>query len=551
MSTRRWSRYNCPGASAYKMDDGLPPKAKGSTDMAMVNGCIANYAQCRRNVFAAVYNCPATFTWNSEDDIQQWTKWFHIPIGHRICRTGADKQLKIWIYYRNTVSEAGDHEVTLRAELDGGDSGEINLASLAWGWESFTIDLSNHMPEDEYITFWYNCESGNDIEVKCICAYQEQTAATPVWVDLSAANNYIATADYPNGAFALKLLRDSTEAIREQKCVKANVFTHYWYPYYKSGAYAANNDGLGRYKFIKRSGVSQVKVRCLMWKDGGDPDWNWRTEVIGHGNNVTAMGALQPTWYEHTYNFAGADIIDELELELLIDGSSNPGDICYCPGVFVWEVPAGAIAHTVPTIDNYVPGEVVNLSEHDNIRDTNDHLYNRGGCQILLSDWRVTYAGNNELYCNRVAANKMSCGESNTSTAARSIVFASTSSKRLRVRMGFNTTTGTTQVKHVNLQISDNVGVFATWDDTCERWESMTNGAYQFTESFTGDERVIACELDIPSDEWETVDVGAGGTNLNANLEVYVSAWTDNNAEYVKPNWVTVEEIALNGVEFP
>jgi hypothetical protein len=325
--------------------------------------------------------------------------------------------------------------------------------------------------------------------------------------------------------------------------MRANVFNHWYYPYYKSGSYAADNRGLGAYRIVKRKGQAEVKLRVLACKGIGDDDWTLRAE-IGGLDRTTTVSATTPTYYDLDWSLGAEDTADECEWELKIDGDVGEGSaVMYAPGICLLEEPAAAITHAIPNNDNTLSGRAIIASEWDAIRTSQMHLWERGGCQILCSDWRVEPDTGTDLLVGYQTDFVKDDFGSYSSVIARAIMFPSTSSKRLRVRLGFMTTAGTDYVKRIVFQLSDST-TFATCDDTWPLYEDFTEGAYPFTTAHTSAIRVVGCELDIPSGDWEAYSAAQP-------LQLWAMMRTDNVEEYILPQWISAEEIPLTRTEFP
>lgn len=547
MSTRIFYPYAEPSLNELKMRSGVPPWAWGPYDQKLVNAIVSNYAQTRRMQLCMPHNTQGVHTFSSEYQLQRWMPWFRIPLGRRIIRMGQAKKLRFDLYCK-TDSEASGHNVDVRAQLDNGDGDEVTVLTTSWGYKTIEIDLTKVQESNEWLSLMLRAQSGNVFSCKSISGFQEQTSATPAWISLNATNQVIGDDDYPDSVMLMRLIRNATVAVREQKTVRSNVLTHWFYPSYKQGSdYSGTYDDLGRYRFAKRAGMSEVKVHCLACKSVGDPDWTLRVDL--EGVTVAAqedtVDQTTPTWYTFTFTLTGSDITDEVISEVLFDGKEGTAATYqHLPYFIVLESPGSSLVHVVPDVVEVPAGSSIISDQFDAMRTTLHHLFTRGGAAICCADYRVGTDAGDYLYCNATSPGKANIGGSSTSTVARGIVFPSTSSKRIRLSMGYETNSGSSYTKHINMQISDDLD-FDTWDDTDPRYEDFTHGAYQFTEE-KDTEDVISCDLDIPSGDWETHEPGGGQP-----LQFWISAWTDNSGEYVVPKWVAVQEVELDQEEFP
>jgi len=540
MGVRRWTKYQEPQLEPFKI--GKWPRY--APDGGLVNAAIANYAETRRNNLCFPANVPASITWNSEDDLG-WSEWFRVPIGQRLVRQGY-RRLKIFVHAKTSVETVG-HTTRLLFQIGDREAVQVAVLSTTKTWETVEITLRDEAVGDEWLIVSHNADAGNVLYVYTISMGQPGDSTVSL-LDTNFANCKLGDDDYPDSALARKIARDNVVAVRNQKTCRANVFNHFFYPFYKQGSvYGSGSDDLGTYKVFKRAGMETVKIYTLACKSTGDPDWTCKVTFNGDTDEFT-VSATSPTWYLSTFTLTGSDITDELEAELKFDGKEGTSATYqYLPGWIALEDP-GDVSHTVPDIADLTPPSIIESSTVDDIRTTMAHLWEEGGACIIGSDWR----SGPYLYCDATTFDKTdfgpgsAAGPAATSTCARCMVFPSTSSQRIRIRMGFHTIDngGTARVKHITIQISDSE-TFATWDDVHPAYEDNTDGAYQFTHDVDSDEgEVISCELDINSADWESHGTGVP-------LQIWISAKTDNADEYVGVDWVEIGEVVLQEDDFP
>ncbi len=555
MSTRRYRPYSAPQFAPFQNGSWV----RGPDDSKPVNAAIVSYAETRRNVLAITANTGSVVPLvhhdyeNEEDNFVSFTS---IPIDKRVLfnAQATDNKLKVFIRYHLNVDGIGANKCYMRAYL-GASHAEVELTSAAatGAWAEATIDFEDRDVEHGQLHIHFRTDGANTVNIWTISHFQPGDSGAPAWVDISGANCKLGTEDWPHSAMSMKLLTDAVKAVRGNRTVKSNAFNHWYRDYAKTGNAYKNNDELGRYKFVKREGVSQMILHCCMHSDDENNDFTLRAEIVCPGNAIAAQtldysAGADPMWDSFTFTFTGDDVAAEVECELLLDAKDNGyGMTMYLPGRCLVEKHLdAAVAHTVPDTDNTRSGTVQGVSEWDNKKNTLVNLWKGGGMAIALSDWcfGLGVLGYSErLLLDAAAADKSDHGSSG-SIAARAICFPSTGSSRLRLSMGYITTAGEAQTKTIEFQLSDSM-VDATYDEI----GPGPDRAIEFLEANEENIRVASCEFDIASADWETPPGELGPADVP--LQLWMFAYTTNPAEYVKPVWLTIEEITLGEGEFP
>jgi hypothetical protein len=479
-------------------------------------------------------------------------------------------------------AEIGGHEKTAsHSNIVVTDGGGLNVVggvgyAGAAQWQDLVVPgFDEDVDPGAELIIRFRTGGANGLAILCVCVYQDSDSGAATWVDLDAANQVLGDADYSNDAHAMKLLRDGITAVRGDRTPRNNIYCH-WYRGYKKtnqayNAYtgtteatwpAAANGDLGVYRFIKREGVTAIDVKLLA-RDLNGPtpvkvmlyDWNGGTpNLISNQNANINSGPL--TWVTFSFTVGGGTLASA-ETEYLLHIDADPTGViesAWVPYVSVVAVPGGAVAHTVPDVDENLAGKPLIASEWDNVRTTLTHLWERGGVDIMISDWRwqeydgaldQAFVGDGSTGANDPNKIGDGAGRDGGNLAVplcRCLLFPSTSSTALRVRIGYKGNTGTTYDKFINTQISDNTAVFTTWDSVDEKVN--TAGEEVVSQDIDGVYATAEHILEIPSADWESV----------ATLpNVWCFMWSDDTtyAEYLSPLWVSIEEMTLIPDDFP
>ena len=516
--------------------------ASGGADVPLTNAAVATYAQTRRNVLAITLNsAPTTALTISQDD--EWVEQVRVPIAGRVTLPG---KLKVLIYGKTSADGSGANQVFARCTV-GGAQGFIDGFTTSDAWQSTTLTLADsdvsYMTGGGELIIDLRTYGANQTSIKTICAYQPADSTAPAWVDL--AGTEVGNDDEPDSALRLRTQRNTIVAVRGNRTRRANVFNH-WYGGGRkfSAGYGAANDDLGRYQFVKREGVDNLHVHMCCW--GTTTSLTLRAEIAGttHSDAATTTAftvQADPMWKTISFAMSSTDITTEQEIELLLDSSTDEAVMC---GVCVIEehISSTAVTHTVPDVTEVQAGDTIHASEHAEIADTMDHLWRRGQ-SIALSDWRFNTAALETMYCNQTTRDKTDYGNT-SSVIARAIVFPSTASKRMFIRVGYKTTTGDSYNKQIEFQLSDSMT-----DATADETGPGVDSGIIFGNARDDNLYVEAALMDITAGDYETPAGALAETDVP--YQVWVFGWTENASEYIIPEWVTIEEVDLAFGEFP
>lgn len=575
-TTRRWRYYKEMGLDAIK----LGKFASSSYMKPLARSCAANYAQTRRNILAFTTNVDSNLIVPPPYAVGFWGRWLRIPISGRVVVPGT---LKVWIFASTPASEDPGDNIHCQVKI-GEDYAQGTLTLDANipndpQWTSFTVNLHGTYIHNGALEIAFRTIGTNTLTIYSISAYQIGDATAPDFVDVSAG--WLGTNDGPKDVFAMKLLRDNVTAVRGWKTPRANVFNHWYQRSLKvSKTFGANNDDLGHYKFVKRRGISELKLHFMAAREGADQQ-RIRAEIIGLDNapaegaaqdpQITTLFAVAPGWYTITWTINAADVDTEFECGLKFDGRTLAGvatEFVALAGFSLVESgPSASHVHIVPDVLNVGMNDGIQASQHENLWDTCHHLYYYGGRQILCSDWRHhVFAGgvySSTLLCKRVAAfDKRSWfpWAPNISVIARAMLFSSTASQRIRVRMGYHTEvdggTPGTRAKAIHIcttEVIDNA--HCTHLSGNPIYEGVDDNDHYFLDAIDGvdgrpQSAVDGCLLEVdPNDDGDQRETHYNG--VDEPIQAVIQGITDNADEYIVPDWVTMEEVNLAESEFP
>ena len=445
--------------------------------------------------------------------------------------------------------------------------GGINYDSTDPTWTVLTIPaFDEELPSGTFLTISFHSEDSEDtVPIWSVSVYQESDSGAPVRVDLDAANTVLGDDDQPNGALALKMIRDGILSVRGDRTPRNNIYNH-WYRFYQksNAAYDAYNDGtskidLGWYKCIKREGVTSVQVKLkALTSDGNAADvrvtiWHTGTGSLGTHDFTVASATLNT--YSHT--FAGLSS-DEMDFELRIDGDSTANaNTVSVPDVAVIATPGSTVTYATPDPAIAGAGDVIQSKTTDDCRTTLTHLWEVGGADIMIQDYRwgspltQEFAGTGDSYNGTTQPNLAWHGTGRDATdaaiaACRALLFSSTGALAIRVRMGYLTSTVDPAITNyigagTNGNLSDYEGGRINGP---QQWEATTTGEFAFTTDNTETEIVFDQLIPINSAFWESVNP----------LPVFYMLCRSNDAAYnnlIIPKWISVEEVALGSQDFP
>lgn len=561
MGTRDWRYYREPGLDGIK----LGRFASSGYSRNLARACCANYAQTRRNVLAFTTNVDSNDIVPSPYGVGHWNRWLRIPIGQRIIRPGI---LKVHIFAGGFSSEAAANNVHCQVKV-GQDytQGTMTLSAADPVWSTFTVTMTPAYEGPADLEISFRTVGSNPFDVYAVSAYQIGDTNAPDITDVSSG--YLGVADYPDDVFAMKLLRDQVAAVRGWKTVRANVFNHW----YQSGiranvAYSANEDAIGHYKFVKRRDITAIKLHFLAGKDGSDTA-KIQTKITGlagaptegatQETTITTGLAAAPGWYTVTWTLHADDQGVEKECALLFDAKdSGANNVCLAGFSLVEASPSSSHAHTVPDALDCDPSDSIEAAHHEEIWDTCHHLWYYGGRQILASDWlhHKYYSGeySSTLLCTATSFDKRSWYGWGVypSVIARALLYSSTASQRLRVMMGYHTSTGSTYTKTIHICTTETIdNAHCTHIEGNPSFEGDDDNDHFIVQPVDGldgrpSSATEACYLDIRSaDQEEHYD------GVNEPPQVCIQAITGNIAEHIIPDWITVEEVELEESEFP
>lgn len=541
MTTIRYSDYREPA-----LGDLAPGTwAAGGSDRQLFNAAVWCFAHARRNLMCMHPNAdgwPGLIV--GTPGTGDWVPWIEpVDISGRIVRPGKLK-VNLWCAIVNALDT---NAVEVRV-ICGGVSDYFELrgaGDTTLHWESVELDLTGREALDIFrIDYRVRYGGLQSMQLYSCEAYQpeDDSIASLSWIDLSPANAHLATTDYPDGGLLNYILRNNLMIVRGSRVPKSNVYSHWLSVMEKTGSYGANNDDLGRYKIIKRRGITEMKVHLLIDDDG--TDWILRVSLGGAltGGGITGGAGLQ--WVTLTYSGLASA---ETEYELLIDADDDGnGTRMSIPGVYVIESSGSSVSYTVPDPGGVGSRSGIRASQYVNLRDTLDHLWKEGGRNIVLGDWRVRDGTSYDVHaCQALGYTKTDYQHqgANSSVIARALAFSSEGSTRIKVRCGWvhDGTHDPTTAQGLLMQLSDSLTT-GTWIDVDPRYDGQRIIAHNIWHEHG---TVDACELEIDSDDWEDETVSP------EPAQVWIQAATDDAGEYLKPLWVSIEELPLMPPEFP
>jgi len=536
----------------------------GLVDNVLANAVVTDYSACRRNNLCFFLNTPSVQSITARQRNIQQRICPDIPIAGRVrgntlrihvrCSGSVENKLHIvaeLIGFPVSVSGEAPFDIadigaseawhTLDLDITGVDTSAVNAPLQAQAW----LRLSVYSTDYAATTFTLYGVSG----------YCLGDSSPPVYTDLTATNSKAGTDDYADSALLRRLIRDNAVAVHEARVPGNNIVNHWLRQWYSAGNYGVNNDQLGRYKVIKRKGVTSVSLFVLYETGAAGPTFTLKATLGGVVKTAAALASAGTTAWV-TLQWTGLTN-DEYECELLIDASEpTAANAFYAPFVMLIEDFDAAIAHTVPFVEKAQTGKVVLATEYNNARDTLDSQYN---CNtgIMMCDWRCSifgYSFDNRFQADATAMVKDDFGPNvaagfGGSIVARTILFPSPSSKRLRVTMAYKVFNDLTALKAINIQLSHSM-VATTWDDVDPAVDQTAGtlivggqGAYDGSEVL-----YYTCELDIPAATWQLPTAPNGA---DVPYQVWISMCTTDAAEYLMPLMVCITELPLGTSEFP
>lgn len=544
MSTRRWTTYNDIGYQAFY--GGRP--VTHNKDASLVNCIVANYAEARRNVVALPINIGVTATGAElTGENQGWSEYISIPIGGLLRTLGGSMLPVVVNLYCSTVSEDVDNTVIIEASI-GNNKGTTTVASPTFAWKTINITMSEIVPESARLVVRYKTLGANVVYVYGISVYQ--SSATPsAWVDLNTS--YFGADEYPCSSAVYNHIRNQNDYIRRALIPSSNIM-HHWFGVWAtiSSSYVT----LGRYKIVKRRGVSTQKIGVLYSNpSGATGQVRIRTTINSVSQETTLSGVSAPTWAWLTdQTYSGDDITDEIETEFVLEGKDHSGT---SGGVSIHDVVIiddadSSVSHTVPDPEDAKPRSTIKANTIENIRTTNAHLEAVGARQICMQDYRWTEitTGSGAMVCSDTSFNKMDVS-AGSSVICRVLAYPSYGSKRFVVNFGYSISAGDSYRKLFVAYVTDNLTDIDTYDSCGPGIEYDTgtgdpDGAVLLRNTNSDEQNAfLSFTLDIPSEHWD--DHG------DYPLYVILMFATEDSSETISPKYVTIHEAPLDADEFP
>lgn len=545
-------------------------------ELALANHVVTEYAHLRRNCLAIPYQTQTSK--NVYDITHGWWTAFHIPACPRA------GHVHLWVLYKLQNSE--DPDATLLYSFGSSDTpflqGELPMAGHdVYKWECFDLGTRQsglitsevHSDVDAFddsvgggnltMRFVARDEGGSNlIDIMCYGYHTLADTNYADFVDLSGATCKVGVADQPHSVLQSHRLVENALAVQHRRGA-GWMGCHWFGPYSKDsasyGTDPANNAALGWYKLVKPAGVDTVYVDlCIDIAAGAT--YTLRTELGStvegsqESAGLTTGAGGDALWMSHKYTFAGADITNELEIELLIDGKRTAGKSggIQIPGVHLRPkyLSEAAIGHALPLISDCFPGRNISATKiQDRERDTLQHLWKRGGFTRLMADWRWTATAKDGTMQPSSANPDKGDHGIYASTVARGIVWPSYGVTRLAVRTLF-------RVRYADFSAGD----ARIWVVLSDSMTEETNdddgplpaGPWEFNPGQFLPEDIydgwvfpmVTTVLDIGSGDWDTPD----GTLTRAGtvpLQFWVFMTSAGASEFFDPIWVEAHEIGL------
>lgn len=519
--------------------NGIP--VTGFTDQGMVGALLWEYAHARRNILAI----PITYSGVLSLSGTALVTAFRMPVPH-ISRY---KPIKIKMRYK-TSSDVAGNEVYFH------DGQEVAL-SATYAWVTLTVAASEVNSQSFSLSFSSVDGGSNTLTIASVQAYQVEDTAWPAWTDLSGATCNVGVDDFPYSTHFLKRVVENIQHVRWRRMQRNNLCCHWFRAYKKNGAaYGADEDDLGHYYFVKPAGVSEIYVDLCFDVDASTK-MTVKTTVSSSVEGSTESADLNPDastdalWFSHTYTFAGADITNELELTLKIDGKITSGTgYGYIPGRCIRPKHIEtAVTHTLPSVQNVAPGTDCEAADLDQCRDTVRALRSRIGLQHLLADWcwNATSADDyGEMTPGTGASYDKGDHGSKASTIARAIMFASQGAKRIKVSVGYRMANGADDNVELQYLLSDSM-TEATNDDSgpTPGGALVLDGEAMSAGQAPGVIRETKSTLDI-ADTTNDVEIPSGALTRAGAVPHQIWVQSIGTADsYLLPRWVVIYEDLL------
>lgn len=630
MTKRKYGYWGTIGSASYAGGDtGVPGWITAAYEGSRANDITYLYANERHNILNVQFNGANTLSADSTDyvvtppciagevdeDLYDVYAFYKAPINTRVAYPG---NLRVWFLCKSS-SESVTAGIRVAAVAPYAASVSTVIHSSTTAWYSLDLTLPEVYPPQTYPVDYQNLGGtnlclfasigpglANQLTVYSVCAYQRQTASTPVHVQLDAATNSIGDNDKPMSQAIAKLLQDETNCQYTQRMPRSNVSAH-WFPRYYaatiSASYPANISALGEYKLVKRAGCSAIYTYyCVNNSTAVSSEWTLKTTIASTVEGSQEIADIRYNavhyWVGSKFTFTTANTTAEKELTLKICHklSNTSGAVANVFGVCVTEKPPSttSLSHTIPDASQYAMGEYLLASQVEDERATLTHLWKRQPA-IALSDWRQTVLSNSNLVkCTTTTYSKthppLATGGSQTSLVARALAWPSYGCSRIRVTMGFQTylsanapEESSSTKKAVMFQLSDStVNATAVWTGPMTYTDTSNNVQQSYYEGyfninnwqadggagFRGDKWVdyfiqpwrscYAHQMNlranttvVSSARWLSPTSTISAPSVLNPLQVWVFAWTASTADYIMPTYVSIEEVPLTEGEFP
>lgn len=180
--------------------------------------------------------------------------------------TGASGELRVWV----RASRADGSSSAFIATTVGRQFARVDVDGAAgtFDWYLISVPLTfNRAPNLEttdVLEVWVGCDwdymAGDTVQVETVSMHEGYDHKARPWVDTSGANNKIGVADYPWSPAMERVEAYKLSAIRGHRMPRCNVHQQCHLEGGRSigAAFAANEDGFGRYIIRKPEGTTQI-----------------------------------------------------------------------------------------------------------------------------------------------------------------------------------------------------------------------------------------------------------------------------------------------------
>lgn len=222
--------------------------------------------------------------------------------------TGASGELRVWV----RASRADAASSAFLAVTVGRQYQRISITGGAGSFDWYLLSVpvefnrSPHLETTDILEVWCGCDwdymAGDAIQVETVSMHEGYDHLARPWVDTSGANNKIGVADYPFSPAFERVLAYKLSAIRGHRMPRCNLHQqcHLEGTRTIGAAFAANEDGFGRYIIRKPQGTTQIN--SVYWARGVNP--------AGQIDLRLGLWSLESVNYTgQTSNFTDGDIL--------------------------------------------------------------------------------------------------------------------------------------------------------------------------------------------------------------------------------------------------